>query len=143
MRAVGVLMMAALVLAGGCEDSSDVEIVGADSPAQPSGETPAVATEYVGTWALYEGSAVQGSPFWYATFNADGTFFISNDADGVEVRVSGTYTVSDGQLVGPFTNPGTGEGRVECSISGGILSMDFIEYWHDPYKHVPYTGEKL
>ncbi|MCC5851022.1 MAG: hypothetical protein JJU29_23280 [Verrucomicrobia bacterium] len=99
--------------------------------------------DFRGTWALYQGSAVGGTPYWYVHFQPDETFFISNAADGSGVRVSGTYTVSSGKLTGPFTNPGTGEGRVEATIQEGILKLDFIEYWHTPHKVIPFSGSKL
>ena len=101
------------------------------------------ASAFEGKWALYEGTAIQGSPAWYGHFNADKTFFISDNADGTAVRVSGTWTESGGMLVGPFTNPGVGNGRVEATITNNIMQMDFIEYWHTPNKHVPYAGTKI
>lgn len=99
--------------------------------------------DFPGTWALYQGSAVGGTPYWYVHFKSDNTFFISNQANGAGVRVTGTYNVSGGELIGPFTNPGTGEGRVEATIQGGILKLDFIEYWHTPHKVIPFSGSKL
>jgi hypothetical protein len=98
---------------------------------------------FEGTWTLYEGTAIQGSPYWYANFKADKTFFISDNANGTAVRVSGTWTESGGTLVGPFTNPGVGNGRVEATITNNVMQMDFIEYWHTPNKHVPYAGTKI
>lgn len=98
---------------------------------------------FVGTWALYAGGAAQGTPTWYAHFKSDSTFFISNNRDGSGVRVTGTYSVSGGRLTGPFKNPGTGEGRVEATISGGVMNLQFIEYWHTPNKVIPYTGKKV
>lgn len=130
----GVLL--ALTTAGltGCGSSSSDEVAAPDVP-----ETSA----FVGTWVLYEGDAVQGSPAWYVHFKEDLTFFISDNADGTRVRVSGTYSESAGALVGPFTNPGVGEGRVEAVITNGVIYLDFIEYWHTPNKVVPYAGSKL
>ena len=98
---------------------------------------------FVGTWALYSGTSVEGTPAWYVHFNADGTFTISNNADGSAQRVSGTYSVTDGALTGPFTNPGVGDGRVEATIENDTLSLDFIEYWHTPNKVVHYTGVRI
>jgi hypothetical protein len=99
---------------------------------------------FVGSWALCEGDNPDGAVAWYVHFNANKTFTISNNADKSGERVSGTYTVSNNNsLVGPFTNPGVGDGRVECSLSNGVLTMDFIEYWHEPNKHMPYAGKKI
>lgn len=100
-------------------------------------------TSVVGSWALYSGRTIEGSPSWYAHFNADLSFTISDNSDGSAVRVSGTYTVSDDSLVGPFTNPGVGEGRVEATLTDGTMELDFIEYWHTPNKVVPYIGTRL
>lgn len=99
--------------------------------------------DFEGVWALSAGDTVTSSVAWYAHFKSDGSFFISDNADGSAVRVTGTYSVSDGFLVGPFTNPGVGEGRVEATINGGVMNLDFIEYWHTPNKVVPYAGKKI
>ena len=99
---------------------------------------------FVGSWALCEGDNPDGTVVWYVHFNANKTFLISDNADKSSERISGTYTVSNNNsLVGPFNHPGVGDGRIECSLSGGVLSMDFIEYWHDPYKHNLYAGRKI
>lgn len=102
-----------------------------------SGDTP-----FLGTWALYNGRTLSGPVVSYVHFNSDETFFISNNANGSEVRVRGTYMVSDGNLLGPFSNPPTGNGRVEARIENGILIMDFIEYWHTPEKTLPLSGQR-
>lgn len=108
-----------------------------------SGDDTPEASAFVGTWTLYDGNTIQGSPVWYVHFKEDQTFFISNNADGTGVRVFGTWTESDGALVGPFTNPRVGEGRVEATITSNVMHLDFIEYWHTPHKVIPYTGSKL
>ena len=35
------------------------------------------------------------------------------------------------------------QGDRKATISGDSISLDFIEHWHTPYKHVPYTGTRL
>lgn len=133
----GVLLVLAALTAGGmtgCGGSSSDEVAAPD-------DVPEISA-FVGTWTLYEGDAIQGSPAWYVHFKEDATFFISDNADGTRVRVSGTYSESGGALVGPFTNPGVGEGRVEATITNGVILLDFIEYWHTPNKVVPYAGTK-
>lgn len=132
-----VLLLVAVAAVGltGCGSSSGDDVAAPDEVVEPSA--------FVGTWVLYEGDTVQGNPSWYVHFIDDGTFFISDNADGTRVRVSGTYSESNGALVGPFTNPGVGEGRVEAVIADGVISLDFIEYWHTPNKVVPYAGTKL
>jgi hypothetical protein len=135
-KAVSVLAVAAAVAMSGL-------FAGCEGGGGGDGGGGGGSSSFVGTWTLYSGGAASGSPAWYANFNSGGTFNISDNADGSGVRVSGTYTVTDGSLVGPFTNPGVGEGRVEATISDNLLHMNFIEYWHTPNKVVPYTGTKL
>ncbi len=55
----------------------------------------------------------------------------------------GTYVVEGNRASGPMVNPGTGEGEIVATLSGATLSLDFVEFWHSPPKHVPYTGTKL
>ena len=131
------LMVLALTTVGlsGCGGGSSDDVTAPEEVAETSA--------YVGTWVLYEGNAIQGSPSWYVHFKEDQTFFISDNADGTRVRVSGTYSEAGGALVGPFTNPGVGEGRVEATITADVIHLDFIEYWHTPNKVVPYAGTKL
>lgn len=97
---------------------------------------------FVGTWALYRGDTPTGGVIWYANIEEDGTFFFSNNADGTWVRLNGTYSVADGKLTGPFSNPPTGNGRVEATITDNVLHMNFIEYWHTPNKVNVYSGLK-
>ena len=95
--------------------------------------------KFVGTWALSSG----GSIAWYILFNADNSWVISDTADGLSRRCYGTYAVDGDTAAGPMVNPGTGTGEIVATLSGDTLSLDFVEYWHNPYKHVPYTGTKI
>ena len=96
--------------------------------------------DFVGTWALSQG----GGTAWYILFNENGSWVISDTADGSAVRVFGTYTVSGDTASGPMTNPGVGTGEIEATLTGDTtLSLDFVEFWHSPPKHVPYNGTKL
>lgn len=96
--------------------------------------------DFVGTWALSQG----GGTAWYILFNEDGSWVISDTADGSAVRVFGTYSVSGDTASGPMTNPGVGTGEIEAVLtSATTLSLDFVEFWHTPPKHVPYNGTKL
>lgn len=97
----------------------------------------------VGTWALNAGSTVTGNVVWYVHFNKDGTYTISDNADGSAERVHGTYTQSGDAVTGPFVNPGVGDGRIDATVSDGVIVLDFVEYWHSPNKHVPYAGTKF
>ena len=121
---------AVLVLAGtGCESDSDSDDDG--------------GADVVGTWALYSGGSIQGSPYWYIHFKPDGTYTISDNADGSARRVSGSYTTSGNTITGPFTNPGVGDGRIDATLDNGLLRLNFVEYWHTPNKVVPYTGKRI
>ena len=139
-RARGLAVMAGLILAGlaltlslgqSLTPPGDVlrVLMGQDVP----------GASFTGTWALTQGAGIS----WYMIFNSDGTWLISDTADGSARRVFGTYTVKGNVATGPMTNPGIGEGEIVATIDGDVLSLDFIEHWHNPYKHVPYTGTKI
>ena len=42
-----------------------------------------------------------------------------------------------------MVNPGIGTGEIVAVLEGATLSLDFVEFWHSPAKHVPYTGTKI
>lgn len=89
----------------------------------------------VGTWSLSSDGFT-----WYIHFNEDGTWKITNDKAGTQRRVYGTYSFDGESFKGNMTNPGTGTGEISGNISGDAISLDFCEFWHTPYKHVPYDG---
>ncbi len=130
-RAVSALAVAAVLLTVGCEDG------GGDDSGGSGG------SDIRGTWALNSGSTVTGNTVWFIHFKNDGSYAISNNADGSGQRVSGTYSQSGNTVTGPFTNPGVGKGRIDGVVTGGVLQLDFVEYWHTPNKHVPYAGRKI
>lgn len=108
---------------------------------EPENENnPAKTNPFIGTWKLT--SSEDGS-FWYALFYNDGTWRIADNADGSQIRVYGSYRSSGNQLNGDMVNPNVGKGAINASISGGTMSLDFVEHWHTPYKTVRYTGSKL
>ncbi len=111
----------------GCSDSDD------------DGDSGGGSSKFVGTWALTQGAGVS----WYLIFNDDGSWLISDTADGSARRVYGTYAVDGNTASGPMVNPGTGVGEIVATIDGDVLALDFIEHWHNPYKHVAYTGTKI
>ena len=111
----------------GCSDSDD------------AGDSNGGSSKFVGTWALSQGGGVS----WYLIFNSDGSWLISDTADGSARRVFGTYTVDGNVASGPMTNPGIGTGEIVATLDGDMLSLDFIEHWHNPYKHVPYSGTQI
>lgn len=95
---------------------------------------------FVGTWALRD---ADGKLAWYILFKADNSWLISDTADGSAQRVFGTYVVEGNVASGPMVNPGTGEGEIVATLAGATLNLDFVEFWHSPPKHIPYTGTKL
>jgi hypothetical protein len=101
------------------------------------------SSSFQGVWALYEQPSLAGSPTFYSHFQADKTFFFSNNADGSGVRLTGTYMSSGNELIGPFSNPPTGNGRIEARIENNLMIMDFIEFWHTPNKVIPLYGRRL
>ena len=111
----------------GCSDSDD------------DGDSGGGSSNFVGTWALSQGGGVS----WYLIFNSDGSWLISDTADGSARRVYGTYSVDGNVASGPMVNPGTGVGEIVATLDGDTLALDFIEHWHNPYKHVPYIGTKI
>lgn len=163
-RATGVSRIAAVLAAiaffgAGCESGGDYDRrtdrrgegeattydpgAGASkAPEDGAGNSAAGKSAFAGVWALYEGSQIKGSPYWYLHARDDRSFFIANHKDGSQVRVSGTYTESNGRLTGPFTNPGTGTGRIEARLDGGLIRLEFIEYWHTPHKVIPFVGQR-
>ena len=125
-----------LVLAWGCGGG------GPDGGDEDDGENEDVAGDpaaFVGTWALRDAA---GTLKWYILFKADRTWLISDTADGSARRVYGTYVVEGNRAAGPMVNPGVGEGEIVATLTGTTLNLDFVEFWHRPPKHVPYTGTK-
>lgn len=127
---VSLLAALAVFIGTGCENGSGDD--GGDG-----------GRSHVGTWALYPGTAVLGTIDSYIRFKGNGTYTISDNADGTGERVSGTWTRSGDAITGPFTNPGVGNGRIDCVLNSDVLVMDFIEYWQTPHRLVPYAGTQL
>jgi len=129
MRLAGMMMMVCVAtgLMSGCDDGGD-----------DSGGGNAL----VGTWEVYKGDTVQGEPTYWWYFNSDGTWY-GADSKGGNPHYSGTYTVSGNSFEGPFVNGSVGDGKIEGTFEGENMTIDFIEYWHDPAKHNPLVGKKL
>lgn len=94
--------------------------------------------DFVGTWSLSDGTTT-----WYIHFASDNTWKITDDQEGAVRRVYGTYTTDGNKFSGPMLNPHVGTGSISGKIDGDLISLDFVEDWHTPSKHVAYTGEKL
>ncbi len=140
MKALPLLLLSALLLAAGCEEDKTVRAWNdASGSSSGSGSSePAIRSDLVGTWRL-----VNGTSEWYIHFSDDGTWRITDDREGESLRVHGTYTVDGGKFSGPMTNPGVGTGQISGTFSGSAIVLDFVEFWHAPYKHVPYTGSRI
>ncbi len=135
----------ALSLFSACEDKDGAlrwhSHTDTPSPSSASsGTSPSSQTndDWVGTWSLSNGPHT-----WYIHFAHDGTWFISDDQLGAAKRVHGTYTTDGNTFSGPMVNPGTGTGSIAGHIDGDLISLDFVENWHTPPKHIAYTGVKL
>lgn len=116
-----------LGLVSGCENSGGGDSGGGGGD-----------SSVVGTWSLTNSGGT-----WYILFASNGSYKISDKADGSQQRVYGNYSVSGNKVTGSMTNPGVGTGEIAATISGNAIVLDFIEHWHTPYKVVRYTGNKL
>jgi hypothetical protein len=109
---------------------------GDDNADSGSGDS---TNQFAGTWALTQTG--DGSSM-FIVFNADGSFIMKDTADG-PAHMTGTYTVSGNVASGPLKNPGVGIGEIIATLNGSTLDFEFIEHWHNPYKHIFYTGTKI
>jgi hypothetical protein len=129
----------ALALFSACEDKDGaLRWHSRDNTSSASSSSSLRNADIVGTWTLSTGTSS-----WYIHFAKEGTWFISDDKGGSARRVYGTYTTDGKNFSGPMVNPGVGTGRISGKIDGNLISLDFVEDWHTPSKHVAYTGEKL
>jgi hypothetical protein len=114
-------------------------LVGCNSGGSNSGSngSTAVGSEFVGSWKL------TGETDAWLYIDSNNTFVWADVPDKNHPHFSGTWSVTNGTFKGPFTNPGVGTGDLVCTISNGAMSIDLIEHWHSPDKHVPYTGRKF
>ena len=136
LRLIAASSILLFAFAMGCEhDSRDDD----NSSASSSSSSAETSSDIVGSWRLV---AESGSA-WYAHFDKDGNWKITDDEAGTARRVYGTYTCNGNSFSGPMINPHVGTGKIEGTFEDGSMTMDFVEYWHTPAKHVPYTGTKL
>ena len=118
---------------------------GSDShDSTPATTSSASSSSYIGSWAMHPGTEASGTIDFYIHFNSDKSFTISRNPDKSDQIIYGTYTIDGSNfLEGPMVNPGVGDGKVECRISNGVITMDFIEYWHEPAKHLAFACNKI
>jgi hypothetical protein len=108
---------------GGSDDSSD---------------TGGGGNRFVGEWHV---SGSEGN--YYVTFKADYSMYMA-DSPGGSAHMTGTYTVDGDTASGPLNNPGVGAAEFIATLTGSTtMDYEFIEHWHNPYKHVPLVGTKL
>ena len=137
---VAFIGLVSLGIIAGCEHKEQKsDLFGTNDTKKPTTTTPA-SNNFVGTWKLT--STTDGAS-WYALFDKGGTWKIADNANGSGQRVYGSYSVSGSTLRGNMTNPGVGTGEISATISGGVMSFNFIEHWHTPHKTVRYKGSKL
>jgi hypothetical protein len=134
MKRVGILLGLFLLIVS-------LGLVGCNSGGSSSGSNGSTnaGSEFVGSWALSDSS---GTDF-YLYIESNNTFVIADVPDKNRVHMSGTGSVANGTFKGPFENPGVGTGDLVCTIANGVMTVDFIEHWHSPDKHIPFTGRKL
>lgn len=132
----GLLMLAVgtLAMIAGCSKDKD------DDSSTPAA-TPA-ASPFVGEWLMSPGSSPSSQVDLYLFIEPNNTFVMSNTNDKTHPHMTGTWSVTDNTFHGPFTNPNVGEGEIVCTINNNVMSIDFIEHWHDPYKHIAYAAQK-
>lgn len=144
------LMVAFALAAAGCENEDNPVVASifgtssSSSTSSGSSSTSSVTSSsqsaFVGTWSLTNSD----NDTWYIHFDADSSWMITDGSSrSSRRRVYGTYTTSGNSFSGNMTNDGVGTGRIEGSISGTSITLDFVEYWHSPHKTIRYTGSKL
>ena len=133
------LVLLLALLCAGCEDGKETRSWYAPTnTSTPSRDPAKSAPGLIGTWQLSNGSHV-----WYAHFEKDGSWRITDELAGTKAHVYGHYTADDSSFQGDMTNPGVGTGSIAGYYNGKSLSLDFAEDWHSPTKHISYTGKKL
>jgi hypothetical protein len=125
------LLILSLGLVAGCSSSGSSSGGGNSTPA------PVVNNEFVGSWK------VTGDADAWLYIDSNNTFVWADVPDKTHPHFSGTWSVTSGTLKAPFQNPGVGAGDLVCTIANGVMTIDFVEHWHSPDKHVPYSATKL
>jgi hypothetical protein len=117
-------------------------LAGCSSSGSSSGgdsSTPAVSTNpFVGSWK------VTGEVDAWLYIDSNNTFVWADVPDKNRPHFSGRWSVTNGTLTGPFINPGVGAGDLICTIgANGVMTIDFVEHWNTPDKHLAFTATKL
>jgi hypothetical protein len=102
---------------------------------------PVTIDQFVGSWTVLDAT---GAPTGFLVIESNNNFAWFDHQGDATPHFFGTGSVTNGTFIGPFTNPGVGDGELDCTIAAsGSMNIDFVEFWHDPPKHVPYTATKL
>ena len=132
------IVLGAVFMIAGCNSGGGSSSGTTSSTTTTTTTTTNPGSEFVGSWRMSDSG---GSLYFY--IDSNNTFVACDVPDRNRVHFSGTWSVTNGTLRGPFTNPGVGTGEIVCTIASNVMSMDFIEHWHDPDKHVAYSGSKF
>ncbi len=122
---VFVLAFVAMLMLAGCEGGG-----GSDGSAA------------AGTWQFRSGET--GTISWWV-FKDDGSFVTYDNEQLTAAHIRGTFSQDGNTISGAFVNGSVGNGEISGTIAddGKTMQIDFIEHWHTPYKHVPYSATKL
>ena len=123
-------------------------IAGCNGSDDNNDSAPAAAanseSKFVGSWALHNGNSSSGPITSYLHFETNKSYVMSDGPDKNHPHVTGTWSVTGDTLNGPGNNPGVGSCEVVCTVDGNsVIHVDFIEHWHSPYKHIPFSGSKV
>ena len=108
--------------------------------------TPVTPELVVGTWVMT--TVATGSTDFYLHIGADGSLAINDYPDDRE-HLPGNWGISGGTFIGHFVNLNlnpeefNNTGDLVGIIAYGVFTLDFIEYWHDPPKHIAYTASRI
>ena len=108
--------------------------------------TPVTPELVVGTWVMT--TVVTGSTDFYLHIGADGSMHI-NDYPADTEHLPGNWGISGSGFLGHFININLNpedfnpNGDLVGTIVDGVFTLDFIEFWHDPPKHILYTASRL
>jgi hypothetical protein len=108
--------------------------------------TPVTPELVVGTWVMT--NATTGVPDFYLHIGSDNSLAINDYPDDRE-HLPGNWEISGGTFLGHFININLNpeeynpNGDLVGTILYGVFTLDFIEYWHDPPKHIAYTASRI
>ncbi|MBI5582519.1 MAG: hypothetical protein HY892_01725 [Deltaproteobacteria bacterium] len=102
--------------------------------------TPVTPQLVVGSWVMTD--VKTGISDFFLHTAPEGSLAI-NDFPNDNPHIFGTWSIVADTFEGPFENPGVGTGVLVGTIVDGVFTLDFIEFWHDPPKHIFYKASRL